>query len=182
MYVAFRTILAWIWEAMRYSEEKAELGAKKSRLTFCLCHQSPFPSFCLWEVTQPLKSLTTLIVFGCLKGREEWKRMWAVLIISMVYIWLSQLMWWHLEHLTFLRVYRKGNTSLIKCCEHGINDTSEELGSFTSGATSGMRLPLGMEMASLVHLPVSTIWFGDRSPRYCMKHCPSGNWYCHVEP
>lgn len=60
-------------------------------------------------------------------------------------------------------LYRKGNTSLIKCCEHKINDTSEELGSFTSVATSGIRLPLRMEMALLIHLSASTVWFGDRS-------------------
>lgn len=91
MSAAFRTILAWIWEAMRCSEEKAELGAKKSRLTFCLCHQSPRP-FLLPLRGHPAPNVPynpDILWLFERKGREEWKRMWAVLIFSMVYTWLS---------------------------------------------------------------------------------------------
>ena len=167
--MAFRTTLAWIWEAMRCSEEKVELGAKKSRLTFRLCHQSPCP-FLLPLRGHPAPKVPynpDILWLFERKGREEWKR--------------CELCWYSVwftsdsptDLVTFgtcnfsegMLLYRKGNTSLIKCCEHKINDTSEELGSFTSVATSGIRLPLGMEMALLIYLSASTVWFGDRSSR-----------------
>ena len=182
MSAAFRTILAWIWEAMRRSEKKLNWEPRNPGLPFASVISHHAPSFYLWEVTQPLTSLTTLTFFGCLKGREEksgrgcelcWYSVWFTSDSPTDLVTFGT---FNFSEGTLL--YRKGNTSLLKCCEHGINDTNEELGSFTSVATSGMRLPLGMEMASLIHLPASTVWFGDRSPRSCMKHCLSGNRYC----
>lgn len=44
MNVAIRSLLAKVQEAVNYSEERAELGAKKSRFTFCRYHHPPYAS------------------------------------------------------------------------------------------------------------------------------------------
>ena len=105
MYVAFRTILAWIWEAMRRSEEEAELGAKKSRLTFCLCHQSPRPFLLPLRGHAAPKVPYNPDILWLFEGKRRVKEDVSCADIQCGLHLTLPLTWWHLGHLTFLRVH-----------------------------------------------------------------------------
>lgn len=170
MNVAIRSLLAKVQEAVNYSEERGELGAKKFRFAFCRYHHPPYAS-----LLPPLRWASPWSHYDA-ENFDFWKeekcrRGYGLCWYSWwVYVQALPPYWWPWEcHLTFLHfqpfLNNKGNTSLLKeGCEHRIKYMCEELGLFAS--TANIRGQVGLEDGNGLWsftFPTSTVWFGNGS-------------------